>query len=381
MPTLRASIVLDHRRADWNAALERLPAAHVLQTWEWGAFKQRETGWSPERLLFFEADQPVAAASVLTRRAGPVRVMYVPKGPALDYANPAHLDDVLDHLQALARQRRALWLKIDPDAIAGTGVPGGSDPTRPARENPTGQRVLEALRARGWRFSASQVQFRNTVTLDLTQSEADLLAAMSQGTRRKIRQAGKHGVAVRIASGGADFETLYRLYRVTGERQGFLIRPPDYYREAWSRFIEAGLAQAFLAEWEGAPLAGLVLFHFGPKAWYFYGMSSNDERQRMPTYRLQWEAIRWAKARGYATYDFWGAPDTFDDSDPMWGVYRFKDGFGGTVVRHIGAWDYAPNAALYALYERVMPRVLGVLRRVARPVSAQPLGDGARIGK
>jgi len=362
MLTVRASTA----REEWNAALERLPAAHILQTWEWGAFKQRETGWSPERLLFFEADQPVAAASVLTRRAGPLRVMYVPKGPALDYANPAHLDAALDHLQALARRRRALWLKIDPDVVAGTGVPGGGDPARPARDDSTGQRVLATLRARGWRFSASQVQFRNTITLDLAQSEDDLLAGMSQGTRRKIRQASKQGVTARAVSGAVDFETLYRLYRVTGERQGFLIRPPDYYREAWARFIEAKLAQAFLAEWEGTPLAGLVLFHFGPKAWYFYGMSSNEERQRMPTYLLQWEAIRWAKARGYATYDFWGAPDTFDDSDPMWGVYRFKNGFGGTVVRHIGSWDYVPNAALYAVYERAMPRVLGALRRVAR---------------
>lgn len=362
MLTVRASIA----REEWNAALRQLPAAHVLQTWEWGAFKQVETGWTPERLLYLDGGQTVGAASLLTRQAGPLRVMYVPKGPALDYANPAHLDAALDHLETLARRRRALWLKIDPDVVAGTGVPGGSDPSRPACDDPAGQRVLETLGARGWRLSASQVQFRNTVTLDLTQSEDDLLAGMNQGTRRKIRQASKQGVAVRAASGAADFETLYRLYRITGERQGFLIRPPGYYREAWARFIEAGLAQAFLAEWEGTPLAGLVLFHFGPKAWYFYGMSSNEERQRVPTYLLQWEAIRWAKARGYATYDFWGAPDSFDDSDPMWGVYRFKDGFGGTVVRHIGAWDYAPNAALYALYERVMPRVLGALRRVAR---------------
>lgn len=352
--------------AAWNAALRSLPAAHVLQTWEWGEFKRRETGWLPERLVFDDGGQPVAAASVLTRRAGPLRVMYVPKGPALDYTNPARVAAVLDYLEGLARQRRAIWLKIDPDVIAGTGIPGGSDPARPPHDDPTGQHLIAALQRRGWRFSASQVQFRNTITLDLTQSEDELLARMSQSTRRKIRLGPKHGVTVRQASGTADLETLYRLYTITGARQGFLIRPLDYYREAWARFIEAGLAQAFLAEWEGTPLAGLVLFHFGPKAWYFYGMSSNQERQRMPTYLLQWEAIRWAKARGYPTYDFWGAPDTFSEDDPMWGVYRFKDGFGGTVVRHIGAWDYVPNAALYALYERLMPRVLGVLRRAAR---------------
>ncbi len=349
-------------RAAWNTLLRPLPAAHILQSWEWGDFKQRETGWLPERLAFTDAaGQPVAAASVLTRRAGPLRVMYVPKGPALDYRDPDRVRDVLAALETLARRRRVVWLKIDPDVIAGTGVPGSDE--HPAQDDPGGQQVIALLRARGWQFSASQVQFRNTITLDLTPDEETILAAMNQGTRRKVRTGPKKGVTVRTATSPADFQTLYDLYRVTGERQGFLIRPPDYYREAWTRFFEAGLAVAFLAEWEGQPLAGLVLFHFGPKAWYFYGMSANLERERMPTYQLQWEAMRWAKAQGYPTYDFWGAPNDFTESDPMWGVYRFKEGFGGTVVRHIGAWDYVPIPALYWAYERLMPRILGLMRR------------------
>ena len=349
----------------WNDSLRALPYAHVLQTWEWGNFKQQETGWTPERITFCdESGATAAAASVLTRRAGPLRVMYLPKGPALDYGNLDRARQVLDHLERLARQRRAIWLKIDPDVIAGTGIPG--DPDHPSQDDPTGQAVLSLLRERGWRFSAAQVQFRNTLTLDLTQDEDALLMAMSQGTRRKVRTGPKQGVSVRMTSGPDDLRILYDLYTITGERQGFLIRPPDYYREAWGRFMEAGLATAFLAEWENQPLACLVLFHFGPKVWYFYGMSSSQERSRMPTYLLQWEAIRWARAHGYATYDFWGAPDTFSEDDPMWGVYRFKDGFGGQVVRHIGAWDYAPNATLYWAYERLMPRLLAVMRKLAR---------------
>ncbi len=354
-------------RDQWHDRLRSLPGAHILQTWDWGEFKRHETGWVPERLAFQDASgATVAAASVLTRRAGPLRVMYVPKGPALAPADPSLVAAVLAHLEGLARQQHAVWLKIDPDIIAGTGIPGGTDPDRPPHEDPTGTQVIALLRERRWRFSASQVQFRNTVTLDLTQDEDAILAGMSQGTRRKIRVAAKKGVRVRLAEGPDDFATLYRLYRTTGARQGFLIRPPDYYRAAWSRFLEAGLAVAFLAEWEGQALAGLVLFHFGPKAWYFYGMSSNEERNRMPTYLVQWEAIRWAKAHGYATYDFWGAPDTFNEDDPLWGVYRFKDGFGGTVVRHIGAWDFAPHPALYQVYEQMMPRVLRTMRRARR---------------
>src|SRR5690606_34809535 len=160
-----------------------------------------------------------------------------------------------------------------------------------------------------------------------------------------------------------DLDTLYALYRVTGERDEFLIRPPEYYEQAWRRFMEADLAHVLIAEFEGKPLAHVILFHFGRKCWYFYGASSNDERERMPNYLLQWEAMKWAKAHGYALYDMWGAPDEFVETDSMWGVYQFKRGFRGTVTRHIGAWDYAPYPLLYRAYTELMPRVMGWLRR------------------
>ncbi len=347
-------------RDAWNDALRALPYAHVLQTWEWGEFKRATTGWEPLRLAFRRAGRIVALASVGMRRVGPLNVLYIPKGPALDYADPALLASVLDHLETLARRRRAVWLKLDPDVVAATGAPGEPDDAI----NPAGDAVQVALAARGWRFSGDQVQFRNTICLDLSRSEDELLAAMSQNTRRKVRTAEKKGVTVRPA-GLADLPTLYDLYRVTGARDGFLIRPPAYYERAWSDFLRAGLAHALIAEFEGRPVAHVILFHFGRKCWYFYGASANEARERMPNYLLQWEAIRWAKAQGYAVYDFWGAPDRFDETDPLWGVYEFKRGFRGVVTRHIGAWDYAPFPPLYRAYTRLWPQVLNLMRRRA----------------
>jgi lipid II:glycine glycyltransferase (peptidoglycan interpeptide bridge formation enzyme) len=347
-------------RVLWNTTLRSLPYAHVLQTWEWGEFKRTTTGWQPLRLAFKQGDEIVAMASIGVRGIGPLRVMYVSKGPALDYENTSLREAVLDHLQQIARQQRAVWLKIDPDVIAATGVPGEPDDT----PNPTGQAFMQALQSRGWQFSGDQVQFRNTITIDLTQSEDDLLAQMSGNTRRKVRTGEKKGVTIRAGTLD-DLDTLYDLYSVTGQRDDFLIRPLDYYRQAWQAFMQAGLAHALIAEFEGQPIAHVILFHFGLKCWYFYGASSNDERQRMPNYALQWEAMRWAKAQGYAVYDMWGAPDVFDESDSMWGVYEFKRGFRGTVTRHIGAWDYAPYPLLYRTYTQVWPRVLNWMKRRA----------------
>jgi len=113
-----------------------------------------------------------------------------------------------------------------------------------------------------------------------------------------------------------------------------------------------------VAEYQGEPLAALMVFARGRRAWYFYGASTGKHRNKMPTYLLQWEAIRWAKARGCTEYDLWGVPDADGETleaqftqrrDGLWGVYRFKRGFGG-VLRRAPVWDRVYRPLLYHAY-------------------------------
>jgi lipid II:glycine glycyltransferase (peptidoglycan interpeptide bridge formation enzyme) len=360
----------------WNDPVSGLPHSHILQSWEWGEFKSRY-GWSARRLVWNDANgHPVAAAQVLRRTIGPptsnlrlpTSILYVPKGPLLDWGNESLRARVLDDLQVLARRERAIFIKIDPD----TPPLSPSSPHAKRERSPEGAKSKDAvggdgggvtsdLRLRTWRFSRDQIQFRNTVTLDLRRSEDEILAGMKQKTRYNVRLAEKKGVRIRPGA-LADLDLLYRMYAETSVRDGFVIRSADYYRDAWGSFMRAGLAQPLIAEVEGEPVSALILFKFARTAWYIYGMSRETHREKMPNHLLQWEAMRWAKASGCETYDFWGAPDEFDESDPMWGVWKFKAGFGGQVVRRIGAWDYAPSPFLYRLYTVILPRVLEVMR-------------------
>lgn len=341
----------------WDAAIAPLPGAQLLQSWAWGEFKRRN-GWEPRRWVWREGGQAVAAAQVLTRTAGGglARVLYVPKGPLLAWENEARQRRVLDDLEALARRERAILLKIDPDVPLSLGLLEAELP------QPTGQKLLAALPTRGWRFSPDQIQFRNTVLLDLRPNEDVILAAMKQKTRYNVRLAEKKGVRVRQGT-AADLDLLYKMYAETSVRDGFVIRGGDYYTEAWGRFITLGHAQPFIAEVEGEPVSAILVFQFAKRALYMYGMSRNLHRDKMPNHLLQWEAMRWAKAQGCETYDFWGAPDEFNENDSMWGVWKFKEGFNGQVARHLGAWDYAPSPALYRLYTTVLPRILDFMRR------------------
>ncbi|HDD62427.1 MAG TPA: peptidoglycan bridge formation glycyltransferase FemA/FemB family protein, partial [Chloroflexi bacterium] len=120
--------------------------------------------------------------------------------------------------------------------------------------------------------------------------------------------------------------------------------------------------QPLIAEYEGLPVAGAVIFRFADRAWYLHGMSLPEHSEKMAPHLIQWEAMRWAKSQGCTVYDMWGAPDVFDESDSMWGVYRFKRGYGGELVRTMGAWDYPAKPFFYHLYTRWVPRVLNVMR-------------------
>ncbi|MGD2206198.1 MAG: peptidoglycan bridge formation glycyltransferase FemA/FemB family protein [Anaerolineae bacterium] len=341
----------------WDRALLALPNPHVLQSWAWGAFKSRH-GWRADRFLFQKDGGTVAAASVLRRKLPvlPVSVLYVPKGPVFDWTDPVLTARVLAGLEDLARDWGALFVKIDPDVYH-----PGDAPTFSPR--PTSVSMLtHVLKARGWRFSEDQIQFRNTMLLDLRQSEEKLLAAMKQKTRYNVRLAKRRGATVHEGVSAEALDSFYKLYAVTAERQGFAIRPADYYLDAWASFLEAEKAHLLLADVKGETVAGLVLFTFGPTAWYMYGASSNRHRKHMPNYLLQWEAIRKARAVGCNLYDLWGAPDHLDESDPMWGVYRFKRGFGSQLARGLGAWDFPASRMGYWFYTVVIPRYLAWLR-------------------
>src|SRR5262245_2055581 len=121
--------LLSDKPADnWNDTIRSLPGAHVLQTSEWGEFKHRTTGWQPEKIKFIDQFGKIAgSAMTLTRRLGPLAIMYVPRGPMLDFTDPLFLNQALERLEKLARGRGAIQVKIDPGVIMGTGVPGESD--------------------------------------------------------------------------------------------------------------------------------------------------------------------------------------------------------------------------------------------------------------
>jgi len=320
---------------EWGGFIQGHPEAHILQTATWGELKAG-FGWSPRFIL-----QGQIGALVLFKRLPlGLSVAYIPRGPVGNGDWQAFWSAV----DELCREEHAIFLRIEPEIW----------------EFDEKDFIENAL----VNFSkcSQTIQPPRTILVSLAGSEEDILMRMKSKTRYNIRLAERKEVIVNTST---DVHAFHRMMQTTGERDAFGIHSLAYYQRAFHLFSEQDTCALLIAEYRGQPLAGLMAFAQSDTAWYFYGASTNKERNRMPTYPLQWEAMRWAKQRGCKVYDMWGVPDLpesdleenfLERSDGLWGVYRFKRGFGGEVCRTIGAWDRVYNPLVYKAYKIIADR-------------------------
>ncbi|NDJ85859.1 MAG: aminoacyltransferase [Chloroflexi bacterium] len=336
----------------WDQFVMAHARAHFLQLSTWGRFKSR-FGWDDQRVgLLDESGRLLAGAQILYRRLplGLGRLAYVPFGPLVDWHDTAQTQALFALIDRVARQRGTVFLKLEP----GYEVP------------------LEHLQAQRFRPSPQTVQPPRTLILDIGGhdgagnpiDEAAVLKQMNQSTRRNIRKSEKFGVHVRIGD-QQDMGSFNHLLHETAERQEFGVHTPEYYEYIRENIIASDqppqgalLIASFVDEDTGQrhDLSGVIVFACAKQSWYLYGASNDLERHRMASFAVQWAAIQWARAQGALTYDMYGVPDCSleelerrfaERSDGLWSIYRFKRGWGGRVVRTVGAWDRVYNPLLY----------------------------------
>ena len=356
--------ICDYSDEKWNETLASFHKAHVLQTEQWGQIKA-SVGWKPDYKVWKDSQGKTVAMAMILKRSlqlsrllPEINILYVPKGPVLNWENHEIYHQVLTDLEKHAKSEGAMFIKIDPDVEIGYGIP--DDPG--AKVINSGEEVKVRLSDRGWRFSNDQIQYKNSMVINLSTDPEVILSKMKQKTRYNIRLAGRKGVVISEGSAG-DIDLLYDMYAKTATRDGFVIRERSYYKKTWETFINSEMALPLIAKFEGMPIAGVVPYFFAGKAWFLFGMSLDIHRDKMPNYLLQWTVISKAKSLGCTVYDLWGAPDIFEPEDPMWGVYKFKAGFNARVVRRVGAWDFVLQPNFYQIYTTFLPKILNVLRQ------------------
>ncbi len=331
--------------------------SQFLQSWEWGEFQ--ESMGSKVFKVGIEQEGILAAAATLIKRDLPIgrSYFYCPRGPIMNFefrisnfesiSNDKIFDLLVDEIYLIAKKENVIFFRFEPTF---------------------------KIQSTSWRtkfkiIKTLDIQPSKTIILDLTKSEEELLKNMHQKTRYNIRLAEKKGVKIREGN-TVDFEEFWKIMSETRERDGFKLHSKDYYgkmlnfglnKDSEAKFPVGSLASGldidsridsnsltirlFLAEYDGRIIACNIAGFFGDTVTYMHGASSNEYRNIMAPYLLQWEAIKLAKKMGYKYYDFYGI-----DGNKWPGVTRFKKGFGGQEIEYPGTFDVVFNGRWYNVY-------------------------------
>lgn len=328
----------------WDAFMAAHPDGHLMQSRAWARVR-RDTGWQPLFLRLEDAGE-IRAAALCLRLSLPgtgFSLLYLPRGPVLDYGDPDAAEACGAALRQLARAQRAFLVQADPAVV---------EDRREAHI---------ALEGMGFRRQEKQGIFRilqpvwvMRVPLEAYGGPDGLLAALPHKTRYNIRLAERKGVVIVSRTDRDAVDVFHRLLWSEGERKGFPVRPLQYHESLWRHCVQAGLGEYLFAEREGRLLAAIQVLRFGPTAWYMYGASTEADRNLMPTYLLQWEAIRRSWAAGCRCYDMRGVYSrTPKPGDPEYGVYDFKRKFNAQMVTFLGEYDLVVHPRVYAAWRLV----------------------------
>ncbi len=321
--------------SDWDAFVAAHPQGHLLQLSSWGQLKAA-AGWSSSLLgLRDHAGQLVAGAQVLVRRRFGVAAAYTPRGPL--FSGDAAIDQQLVRgLVAHAKRQLAVFLRLEPNLMRSDAAASALDARLRA------QRLLPV----------APIQPAVSLHVPLSGTPDTLLRGMSKGHRADIRRAERDGVVVRVGTAD-DLGSFYQIMQATAARAEFGIHAADYYATALR--VLGPRVRLWLAEREGEPHAA-AFTALGPHtAAYLYSGSTTAGLRSGAQHAIQWAALQWAQAAGAHEYDLWGVPAALADpagdaaaqQDPLYGVYRFKRGFGGQLVCYMGAYDAVLLAPLY----------------------------------
>lgn len=346
--------ISDNQKTQYNKLV-----THVIQSWEWGEFRE-SMGLRVLRYGLY-SDGKLKIAFQITLHAIPFTnkyVGYLPKGPFPD-------KELTEALKKIAKEQNCAFIKVEPN-IPASVIPSASEESVSKPRDFSALPRNDKLIAQNFHPSPKPLFTKYNFIIDLTKSEEELLKNMHHKTRYNIRVAQKHGVIVEERTDDEAFEIYLKLYFETTRRQDYHGHNEEYHKKVWQTLKDSGMAKILVAFYKKEPLTAWMLLNFKDNLYYPYGGSSKSHSEVMANNIICWEAIKLGKKLGLKTFDMWGAlgPNA-NSNDPWYGFHRFKQGYDGKLVEYIGTYDLVLNWPIYLAFtaiDKLMPLKVFLLK-------------------
>lgn len=328
-------INLAKNKENWDNWFLSQQSNEFLQSWEWGEF-QRSAQNESIRLQVVEDGNVVDQVQGFVHKLGlGFKYIYLPRIPSSSAGRQGYKDTRIQKVLEYLKKENFAFARVEP--------------------------LNQITNIKYQIINTNNRQPKDTLILNINKIEDELLSEMHSKTRYNVRLAERRGVEIRQEK---NIDIFWKLNEETIRRDEFKSHGKEYY----ARMFEMKSCYVLTAYFEGNPIASNIFIKFGDTFTYLHGASSNEFRNVMAPYLLQWEGIKLAKQLNCKYYDFWGvAPPVLNDSgkkscfhhycwevNHKWtGVTRFKAGFGGLVKSYPEAIDVILNYWKYKLYRIV----------------------------
>lgn len=315
-------IVDINNAAEFDAFVASHPKGHMMQSSAWGKVKKE---WEWKGFIVRDSEGKIKGTCAVLFRKMPVvpwKMMYAPRGPVCDLSDKQTVTELLTGAKEYGAKNKAYAFTIDTDALI------------------TDTDYTDLLKSIGFTFKDNALEY-NTIQsryifrLALNgENDEEAMALIHPKARNCVRRAIKEGVEI-VEKGPESVEEFHKIMLVTGERDNFATRGPDYFKRVMDAFGDN--ARICFAYYNGEAIGCTLHVQYGDKVWWLYGASSNEHRDLQPNYLLQWEAIKWTISRGCRWYDLRGGYP--DENNPLHGIFMFKKKFCRDYMEFMGEAD------------------------------------------
>ena len=201
---------------EYEAFCQNSPFGQFTQSTLWYGVKNN---WGHEVVVSRDENgKIVGGVSVLIQKIPLIGTsfLYAPRGPVCDLHDRAVLKDLMEGVNALAKKYKAHNFKMDPD------IPASDEEFLKIAEEMGFSRKFGPTG-----FETIQCRFNYRLYI-AGKTEDEVFMNLTQKCRYNVRVAMKHGVEIKVV-GKEYLDEFMRIMKTTGERDGFNIRPKEYF--------------------------------------------------------------------------------------------------------------------------------------------------------
>ncbi len=318
----------------------------IHQSWDWGEFQKTIPGREPFWVVGVRKGKDIVGCALVIKMAMPFGKHWLisPRGPVCDYEDQEVLEMLFEECERIGKEEGCVYVRYEFPIAAEDAD------------------LSSVFRRRKMRKAHAHHQPEDSLIIDISVDEEEILKQMKQKGRYNIKVAKKHEVKVK-ACGASDAAVadFYNLVKATTERNNFSGHNQRFYENMLKILgkgdgVKSPLAKLYVAEYDGEVIAGIIATFFGDEAIYYYGASGNEHRNVMAPFLLQWQAMLDAKELGCKSYDLFGIAPPNQPKHPWNKITQFKQRFGGVEVHYLparekvlrGFWYWVVRGAKWA---------------------------------